>query len=202
LFNDDLKTAYKVAPTYLPVAMEMVKHYMAHGKNRRAKNLIIDTWKINPHPTLLDHWMGFATKKIQENPLRMMAHVEELHTTNKDDVSCNLYIAGIALRYDFTAQAKRFLELAINQRPTMRAYQLMDKIEPMAGWADLIPTAAQDKTWVCRLSGKIFGGWQAFDNENHFNTIEWNYPDAVRNQSIEAFEIAPSPFFITDKQAA
>jgi len=202
LSNDDLKTAYKIAPTYLPVALEMVKHYVANDKTRRAKNLIMEAWKINPHPQLLDYWMGLAPKKIQENAMRMMNHAEELQRTNADDASCNLYVAKIALRYDFTAQAKRFLELAMNEKPTMRAYQLMDKIEPMAGWADLIATAHQDKTWVCRLSGKIFGEWQAFDNENHFNTIEWNYPDMVREQSVEQFESAPTPFFITDKQAA
>ena len=202
LFNDDLKTAYKLAPTYLPVALEMVKHYMAHDKNRRARNLIKDAWTQNPHPQLLDHWMGLAPAKVKENALRMMSHVEDLHRTNMDDASCNLYVANIALRYDFTAQAKRFLEMAIHEKPTMRAYQLMEKIEPMAGWQDLIPTAAQDKTWVCCLTGKVFDQWQAFDNENHFNTIMWNYPDIIRHHSIKTLETTATPFFITDNKAA
>lgn len=198
MIEGDFQTAYKQAPDFLPAGLAMIKHYIANGKTRKAKKAVETLWTDNPHPALLDHWIGLAPRKTQENPMRLLSWVEDLQRKNMNSAACNLYVAEIAMRYDYTTQARRFLEMALDIKPTMHTYQLMARLEPMAGWADLIPSAAQDKCWICKTTGRIFNDWQAFNDENDFNTIIWAYPDEARENAVRVFEKSPTPFFLTD----
>lgn len=197
LETGEVVKAYKSAPQFLPAILAILKIWASEGRRRKCLNLIKKTWAVSPHPDLLDIWISL---KKQDNAQRILAWVEELQRTNTDDASSNLYTAEIALRFHLNAQAKRFLEMAIDDKPTMRAYQLMARIDPAENiWQDLIAKGAQDKTWVCNKTGQIFDQWHAFNGSGQFNTIRWMYPEGrtIKNKGAEM-----QPFFLTDIQKA
>lgn len=201
LARGDVAKAYKASPTYLPVVIAILKEWPAAGKRRKSMSLIKRAWMETPHPALMEYWMGLAPKKAQDKPHHLLAWGEDLRLINPDDVSSNLYMADIALRYDFTAQARRCLEKAIQIKPTMRAYQLMARIDVNGGWNDLMPSAAHDKAWICTETGRIFDQWQPFSGQGHFNTVSWNYPDDINRGNL-GNDAAQGAFFITDVKAA
>jgi HemY protein len=196
--HDDINTAFQQSQDFLPAGLIMTETFIKDGKVRKAKQIIEKLWKVNPHPKLVELWISIAPQKTLENPLRILSHVEDLQRINKDNASCNLYVSRIALRYDFIKQARRFTELAIENKPTMQAYQMMARIEPTAGWSDMIPTATQDKCWICIETKRVFENWQAFNDENGFNTIHWQYPDQIHTMNNQ--DKNPSPLFLTEPQ--
>lgn len=188
--------AYKTDPEFLPVVIAVLKIWAREGRRRKSMNLIKKIWARSPHPDLLDLWIPL---KKANDAQRIMGWVEDLQRLNPENASANLYVAEIALRYQLNAQAKRFLGLAIESKPTIRAYQLMARVDLTGEWNDLIGDGSSDKAWVCCETGQIYDQWQAFNGQGDFNTIEWAYP---QNQTQKKISNDSYPFFLTGAQAA
>lgn len=193
-------SAHKAAPSFMPATLKHAMDLASADKRRGCLNAIKDAWAVNPHPELMSLWLAEAPKKTQSNPQRMMAWVEDLWAINKRDASCNLYVADVAMRYHFDAQAKRFLEMALEQKPTMRTYQYLASLQPQSGWQDHIAKGAADKTWICRETGKMYDQWQPFNDAGQFNTIDWMYPDDRR--AVSQAPKQTSSFFLDDVKKA
>lgn len=202
--------AHKLSPQWLPAILAVLPQWIRDGQRRKAVRLIEKTWKSTPHPALLEHWIALAPKKAAGDAQKTMAWVEKLHAVNPDSAAANLYIAETAIRYNLNNQAGRFLDKALNIKPTMRVYQLLARLaesrshdyKQAQGWMELTPTAAHDMTWVCMKSGRIYDQWQAFtgDDNAYFNAVEWAYPDAARDRAVMRRD--PAPFFLTDDTRA
>lgn len=198
--------AYKMAPLWLPAILAI----LPEQSPRIAKKLIEIAWKEKPHPALLDHWITLAPKKSEDNIQKTMAWIEKLYAFNPDNASANLYVAEAAIAFHLNKQSKRFLDKALQIKPTIRVYQLLARIaeneshdyKQAQSWMELAPSAAHDMTWVCTKSGRLYDQWQAFsDNDTYFNAIEWTYPDQVRVHAL-ADQSDVSPFFLTESKAA
>jgi len=203
LYRNDIVTAYKLSPQYLPAILAILPNL----PTRKARKLIEKTWRKTPHPILLEQWISLAPKKSGYNKaLKIMRWIEKLYMLNPDDASCNLYVAECAINYHQEKQARRFLNKALELKPTIRVYQLLARVAESDGhdhkqarsWMELVPTAAHDKTWICTKSGRLYHEWGTYaDNDRYFNTIEWAYPDDIRTHNTGS---APSntSFFLTD----
>ncbi|PCI00824.1 MAG: hypothetical protein COB76_02690 [Alphaproteobacteria bacterium] len=200
LIDDNAAQAFKTAPHFTPACLAVLKTWKTEGKRRKSLNLIKKKWAMSPHPDLISAWISWAPKKAQDNAQRMMAWVEDLQRLNQGSASSNLYVAEVALRYDLNAQAKRFLQLAIEIKPTMRAYQLMAQLDSRSGWQDLISKGSHDAAWVCTITGRIYETWRGLTEAGHFNTVEWMYPD---DRKIDySTRASGQSFFLTDSKAA
>lgn len=204
LYRHDASTAHKLSPQWLPAILAVLPTLPP----RKARKIIENTWKKTPHPALLEHWVTLAPKKAEGDALKIMAWIEKLYLSNPDDASGNLYVAEAAISYQQEKQARRFLNKALELKPTIRVYQLLARIaeseshdyKQAQAWMELAPTATHDKTWVCTKSGRLYHEWRAYaDNDRYFNTVEWAYPDAIRIHNI-AENAGNTPFFLTDNQ--
>lgn len=204
LYRNDAVTAHKLSPQWLPAILAVLPNLPP----RKARKIIENTWKKTPHPALLDHWITLASQKSGDNAPKIMGWIEKLYLLNPDNASCNLYVAEAAISFHQEKQARRFLNKALELKPTIRVYQLLARIAESDGhdykqaqaWMELAPTAAHDKTWVCTKSGRLYHEWRAYaDNDRYFNTVEWAYPDAIRIHNI-AEKSANTPFFLTEAQ--
>lgn len=201
LYAKDPAKAYKIAPEFLPAILAILKDWGIREKRRKSLALIKKAWATQPHPDLIEYWISLAPKKAQGNAQRMIQWIEDLNQINPDNADANIYCADIALRFDYTAQANRFLMKAIDLHPTMRAYQLLSHLDPQGGWQDLMVKAHADTAWMCDMTGEIYPDWRAFNAAGDFNTLRWIRPDENRKLSKTSSTHA-TPFFITDVKAA
>lgn len=202
LMNDDHKKASKLNALSLPIALNNLKTWGKDNKRRKSLNLIKRIWGEAPHPQILDFWIKYAPKKTIDNTHAMVSWIEDLHRFHPQSPSGALYIAEAVLRLNQTEHATRFLRDAIKHKPTVRAYQLMHRIDPLGGWLENIATAHQDMAWVCHKTGKIYPAWDATNTNGDFNTIEWTYPDDIHQDNEKSESALPSGLSLLDSQAA
>lgn len=197
LSDGDVARAYKIAPDFLPAILPTLKIWAAADKRRKCLSVIKKAWDQNPHPDLLDVWVGFAPKKALGDSQKMMEWIDKLWERTPDDTSANVYCAEVALRFDDYAKATAFLKKALSNNPTLQTYQLMARIDRDGGWNETIANARHDKAWTCTKTGEIVLAWQPFNSDGDFNTIEWISVDDIN--PIRAKTLSNShPFFLTD----
>jgi hypothetical protein len=97
-----------------------------------------------------------------------------------------------------TGEARVHLNAAQNIRKSQKSVRLMVSLEEKLGnnhaadvCRDSVFSAAPDRAWVCRESGRIYAAWMPFaPPHNSFNTIVWDDP-ATLSRSAPALSAQP-----------
>lgn len=156
------KQAWDADPSLPPAALGYSARLRSAGKNRRALEVLRRAWAIQPHPDLVEAYLGTATDKLG----RMRA-AEELAAANPGDPDTLLMLGRVALEAGLTGEARRYALAA--QESGLEARRLWvlladiaeDEHDHDAAQDALrhIPQAEADPVWRCTHCGTAHGAW-------------------------------------------
>lgn len=183
------REAYTTAPAFLPAALAYVPFLIRRSERREALKILEKTWASNPHPDVKDLWLKLAPDGTA-TPAKTYHWLERLAEAGPDHEATHLMMAEAALAQNLTGEARAHVDAALGVRKSQRACRLMAVLEEKAGnhnaaevCRETALSAAPDRVWVCRESGRIYAGWMPFaPPHNSFNTIVWDDPSATRRE--------------------
>lgn len=184
------REAYDVAPAFLPSSLAYIPFLIRRGERKDAMRVIEKAWKAMPHPDLQDAWMKCAPEGTN-TPAKTYQWLERLAECNRDHEASHLMMAEAALAQNLTGEARAHVDAAQALRKSQRSVRIMAMLEEKAGnhhaaevCREGMHSAAPDRVWVCRESGRIYGAWMPFaPPHNSFNTIVWEDPIQLRREA-------------------
>lgn len=183
------REAYETAPHFLPAALAYVPFLIRRSERKGALKIIEKTWARTPHPDLKDAWLKLAPDDT-DTPAKRYQWLEKLAATNPDHEESHLMLAEAALAQNLTGEARTHINAAQLVRKSQKSCRLMANLEEKAGnhnaaevCMESAATAAPDRVWVCRETGRIYPSWMPFaPPHNSFNTIVWDDPTQARRE--------------------
>ncbi|MBC7908091.1 MAG: hypothetical protein H7Y60_15295 [Rhodospirillaceae bacterium] len=157
-------SAHKADSGFVPAATQTAALFHRLGKPRKAESVIATTWRINPHPDLVEASMALAPA---ETPLQRVKRVEKLVRANPDSPDGHMALAEAALAAKLWGQARTHLQAALAERPTGGLYVLLAKLEreetqdeaAAQAWLAKSTTAPAEPAWVCTKCNKSADSW-------------------------------------------
>lgn len=184
------REAYGAAPNFLPAALAYIPFLIRRDEKRAAMRIIEKSWKVHPHPDLQEAWVKCAPEGTN-TPAKIYGWLERLAAFNQDHDLSHLMMAEAAIAQNLTGEARNHVDAAMGIRKSQKSMRLLATLEDKSGHhhaAELAResahTAAPDRVWVCRESGRIYAAWMPFaPPHNSFNTIVWEDPTALRREA-------------------
>jgi HemY protein len=183
-----LKKAYRLAPGFLPAAIEYSQALSALDKRSAALKIIEKTWKVSPHPELADLWSKFRPKSRKGSKhLSVLPWYEKLVSFNPKCEEGQLAAAEAALSEGLWGEARQYLVMAEQLAPSSNVYRVWAKLEERLGDKDkanmYLEKATQckpGKVWICKDSGNVYEKWKPIaEPHGSFNSIKWDYPNPL-----------------------
>lgn len=156
--------AHKADPG-LPAAAVLAASLLHRAdKPRKAAATLLDTWRIAPHPDLVEAWLALAPA---ETPLQRVKRLDKLVKTNPDAPDGHIVLAETALGAKLWGLARTHLDRALEQRPTGGLYVLFARLEreergddrAAATWMAKSATAPAEPAWTCTTCAKPTDRW-------------------------------------------
>jgi HemY protein len=201
--NAHLKRAYKLDPAFVPVAARLARQALDAKHRKDAVKIIEKAWRQNPHPELAALWNDAAPHNKPFDSLTRLRWTEKLLALTPDNVEAHLAAAQVAGEDRLWAEARQHLVAAERLHPTARLYRLWAACEDAQGHfneghrhRDLAETAAPDKVWTCRETGRIYERWSPVaEPHGAFNTIVWGDPHPGLAETLpgDLMELPDSP---------
>lgn len=188
-----LKKAQKLDEGFAPVATRMAKIYWARN-NKRALTLVIEkAWRAQPHVDLLPWWEKLAPDNDIKNAGKRMKWYERLVAMHPESDESQMAAASEAINQALWGEARQYLKMAEQIKPSARLYRLWSLMEREQGheeaaraYLDKAEHAAVDKVWTCKDSGQVYEKWSPIAQPHgSFNTIIWGYPGGRRNSALQ-----------------
>jgi HemY protein len=183
------REGYEAAPNFLPAALAYIPFLIRRSDRKAALRIIEKTWGVMPHPDLRDMWVKLAPEDVT-TPGKSYQWLEKLAAANPDHEDSHLMLAESALAQGLTGEARMHIDAAQLLRKSQKSCRLMGNLEEKLGHhhaaeicQEAAITAAPDRVWVCRETGRIYAHWMAFaPPHNSFNTIVWDDPTQARRE--------------------
>lgn len=176
--------AHQLDITSVPAARQTALLLHRLDKPRKAAQVILTTWRVAPHPALVEASLALAPA---ETPLQRVKRVEKLVKANPESPDGHIALAEAALAAKLWGQARTHLEKALAQRPSAGVLVLLARLEreerqdePAAqGWLSQLPTAPAEPAWVCRCCGRVVDEWVATCPQcASIDSLDWRQPVA------------------------
>jgi HemY protein len=198
--------AHKIDASHVPAAAFLAELYIRKQEKRAATKVIEACWRKNPHPELADLWQKLSPDNTKKNPSAKLQWFEKLIVLAPEAAESQIATARAALEDRLWGDARKYLQVAEQIEPTARLYKLFAELEESQGrgqdakkWYERAADAPAGKMWICRETGRIFDHWMVTTpGEDLFNTIVWDYPDAVRRQIRVTTRSASAPVLSGD----
>ena len=181
------REAYDVAPNFLPAALFYIPFLIRRNERKGALRVIEKSWKAQPHPDLKAAWVKLAPEG-SATPDKAYQWLEKLAAASPAHEDSHLMLAESALAQSLTGEARSHIDAAQLVRRSAKSCRLMAQLEEKTGHAhaaalclEQSTSAAPDRVWVCRETGRIYPAWMPFASpQNSFNSIVWDDPAQVR----------------------
>lgn len=169
-------------PGLVAAAVQAAELLHRRGKTRKAAAVIAATWRIAPHPDLVEASIALAPA---ETPLQRVKRVEKLVKANPDAPDGHMALAEAALASKLWGQARTHLETALAQRPSAGLYILLAKLEreeandetAAQSWLAKLNTAPAEPAWVCTACGKSADDWRVTcPHCGTVDSLDWRQP--------------------------
>lgn len=178
------RRAAGLAPAFAPAAATAAQAAKGLGKQRLARRLIEDCWKLEPHPDLATTYAALVPDETAVERLRRFGRLESLVPNH---LATQLVMAELAMNARQWDTAKRHLDKALALQPTAGAYRLYAEYERASGggdakardWLAKAADAPADKVWVCEDTGEVLAEWQLFGPSGRFDSVHWDSPPKV-----------------------
>lgn len=180
-----LEKAYGYDPVFIPTVIRLARHYLQHGKRRKAVSLIEKAWKVNTHPDLVPLWASAMPKSKGEKSLEQLKWFERLLSLNTASSQGQLAVAKAAMESGLWGEARNYLKNAEHIRPSKKLYRLYALLEEkttkdssaVQEYLQRAADAPPEKCWVCHETGHVYDSWSAYaEPGGRFNSIRWDFP--------------------------
>lgn len=162
--------AVRLAPGFVP-AVYMAASLLGPEQERKASRLVLDAWKIQPHPDLL---RALAHVLPQDSPAQRL---ERLLAVNDRGDFARLARAQQALDAGDVAAARQYLT-GLAASPALAAIEAQLAQSEGQEVSALLATALCGQSgWVCADCGRAHAAWQVLCAGCHgFDRLEWRGP--------------------------
>lgn len=183
-------------PQLAAAAIALARLHKAEGDERKARKVIEDAWKREPHPLLAGLYRDMNADEDAIKRLKAMSRLEKL---SPDHRATRLAMARAALDAKLWGEARRYLDAAVADRPSTEVYRIMAAlVEAENDDADTARTllarageAPPEPGWVCGRCGAQADEWAAVcANCGAFDTIAWTSPPRVTALALGEAEAA------------
>jgi HemY protein len=176
------RSARKLTPYWLPASLVRARLAATAGRGREAERAAREAWRTNPHPELATLYgqAGGSTDAIAQ--LKRFGRLTEGFPQHRES---HLTLAGAALAAELWGEARRHLQDAAGDEPSVRVCHLMARLEEAEhgdsqaarDWLERSLTAPLDPAWVCGGCGARNADWAAHCGACHaFDSVTWQVP--------------------------
>lgn len=171
--------AHKADPGLVAAAVLAATLLHRADKPRKAAAVIVDTWRIAPHPDLVEAALALAPA---ETPLQRVKRVDKLVRANPDAADGHVALAEAALAAKLWGLARTHLDRALAQRPSGGVHVLYAKLEreergneaAAQSWLSKSTIAPAEPAWTCATCGKPVDLWSALcPHCGAVDSLEW-----------------------------
>lgn len=156
--------AHRADPGFVAAAALAAALLHRADKPRKAASLLLTTWRIAPHPDLVEAWLSLAPA---ETPLQRVKRLDKLVKANPEAADGHIALAEAALGAKLWGLARSHLERALEQRPSTGLYVLLARLEreergderAATEWMARSATAPAEPAWGCGTCGKHTDRW-------------------------------------------
>lgn len=175
------RRAVKLAPAFPPAAVEASRIAARIGRNRLARRIVENAWRLEPHPDLLAAYLELGGK---DNPAERLRRVERLRSLQPFDPLSYIALAEAQMAGEDYEAARHSLARARELGATARVYRLLAELERRSGapeekvqeWLARAFDAPADKAWVCEDTGEVLPEWKPFGVSGRFDAVQWETP--------------------------
>jgi HemY protein len=180
-----IERAVKLDPGFVPAVVKLGEHYLVKGKSGKVSGLIERAWKTNPHPDLIVLWDRIAPEIKANDTTKRLRWFEKLVAIKPDAADGQIAAAKVAMEAGLWGEARAYLTVAENLRPTSQVFRARADLEEAAThntmavrhWLEQAAMATPDPVWYCTQTGHIYDRWSPVaEPHGSFNTIEWGHP--------------------------
>ncbi|HSQ97847.1 MAG TPA: hypothetical protein VLL98_03965 [Rickettsiales bacterium] len=173
-----LRKVYKLDSKYIQAILLLIETYISIGKNAKALNIIMKTWKHNTNPKLADLYFSLQKEKDRENIKTAL----KLYKLNTKSFESNLILANAFYKNQFYTKARKYAKIADGINETKDLFELMLKIEQEDNGSSAILNVLKNKitsfknpSWECDICKKEYYNWQPeCNNCKSLNHLKWN----------------------------
>ena len=194
-----IRRAIDCDPDFIPAHVLRAKLLAKSGKDKKAADVIIESWKHVPHPDLVEIYL----KLWDDNEMSKVGRVQRLAQANPKHAQSKLALAQAFLAAKLWGEARAQLEVDVKSGTCGKEfYLLMAQIEKgekgenspnlLSLWEKIaLHPAAQ--TWYCQDCGRKAHSFQSFCNHcGEFGTIDWTYPLLAEDVPVNSPSLLPS----------
>ncbi len=176
------KQAYQLDGSRVPVAAHYGRLLHAQAKDWRAKRVLENAWKSQPHPDIA---AAYEALFEGDTDLERVNRAQRLLGFRPDHVESHLAVARAALAAQLWGEARAHLDQAAEQGVTPRICRMMAALEESEHddgaaariWLERVADADPDPVWACDHCGAVAGEWTArCGNCNAFDGLSWHPP--------------------------
>ena len=189
------RSARKLSPHWLPANLAVARQALAAGRNREAEKVAREAWRTAPHPDLATLYglAGGSSDAIAQ--LKRYGRLTEGFPQHRES---HLALAEAALAAELWGEARRHLQGAADEEPSVRVCHLMAKLEEAEhgdsqaarDWLERSLTAPLDPAWVCGSCGARNPDWSAHCGACHsFDAVSWQVPPSLERAADKVITI-------------
>ena len=175
---------------FLPAALLGAGLAKEAGRDSAAQRAVIDAWRHCPHPAL---GRLFLALHADSSAAERLKRVETLVANNGDHAESLMLLANQALDAKQWGTARRHLERAAVECPSVGVYRLLARLEEAeTGDGDAVRRRLQqaseappDPAWLCTRCASASPAWSIVcDRCGAFDAIEWRTPSRVEASAL------------------
>ncbi len=179
--------AHFADPMMVPAATYAASLLHRLGKNGKAMDVLLSTWRASPHPALVEAALALAPG---ESVPQKMNRLKKLLQANPTAAEGHIALGEMALARSAWGEARTHLELAAAHLPSPRVFSLLARLErdekndeaAAEEWLHRAATAPAECAWVCSACSRQSPVWTLIcPSCGTVDGIEWRKPFGARN---------------------
>ncbi len=184
--RDFARQALKADPAFVPAALLLARHHLAHNDKSQARKVIEAAWKKAPHPEL---GQLFLTLEPLESPSEKFRRLQKFCSLTADHPASLHLLAAVAIDTENWAAGKRALDrIQAQNQMRQESYRLLARLEMRqrqdpAAAEDLLAraeSAPADPAWRCDACGAALETYAAQCPHCHaFGEVLWSSTSAL-----------------------
>lgn len=177
--EDDIKSAYKLAPEFIPVVIAYVDTLVMQDKMRKAIKILENLWCKSPHPDIASAYMEIYTDIDDEENIEKAKRLLQLANGHPEG---HIIIASTLLKAGQFGNARHHLKTALSFGETKTICHLMAELENKERakheiihyWQERANHANDLSIWKCRSCNNKSHKWTTNCTScTGFDTLEW-----------------------------
>jgi HemY protein len=172
--------AHKVAPDFVPAAIQLAHLHAAQGDIRKASDVLIRAWALNPHPELAGAYRDLYPA---ETPIGLYRRLSKLTAGAPESTESRLVLARVAADAGKFEDARALLDGVDDSKGGARRYRLLADIEEQQHgdaaaarrWLARAAAFGQQQGWICSECGTASAEWHSHcPGCGAFGSISWH----------------------------